>query len=133
MIQKYTTKVLIIGDPAVGKTELIWVGQGADFSSRPKRIIIGPDYLQLHFSDISIPGVDEHAEFSMQLWDIAGQARLGTAIRIYYREASGRYDHFRCKSLMQISSIAKRTLLEKRDWGKGNIARRKPNSSYASS
>ncbi len=88
MIRNYTTKVLIIGDPAVGKTELIWVGKGADFSSLPRRRIIGPDYHQLHFSDISIPGFDERTALSMQLWNIAGHARFTNMMRFYYKDSA---------------------------------------------
>jgi len=74
-------KVVVIGNPAVGKTSIIkrYVN---DYISENYKITIGVDF-SLKVLDI------EGKKIHLQLWDIAGQERFGSMTRIYYKSAVG--------------------------------------------
>ncbi|KAJ9451002.1 Ras-related protein Rab-32A [Diplonema papillatum] len=79
--KSYLYKVLVVGDPGVGKTSLVkrycddvFAGNyqqtiGVDFNSRALRI--------------------GNSEIQAQLWDIAGQEMWGQMTRVYYKSAVG--------------------------------------------
>ncbi|KAL5013273.1 hypothetical protein ScPMuIL_007543 [Solemya velum] len=73
-------KVIIIGDPTVGKTSFVqrYVNDGF---RRDYKMTIGVD-----FALKVIRWSDNHS-IKLQLWDIAGQERFTSMTRVYYKDA----------------------------------------------
>ncbi|MFX1418340.1 MAG: Rab family GTPase [Promethearchaeota archaeon] len=80
--KKYTLKVIIIGEPAVGKTSLVKKFVSGKFS-KDYRASIGTNIFikKIH--------LENHIETTLQLWDIAGQERWIKMRRPYYSGARG--------------------------------------------
>lgn len=76
--QKTVRKIVIIGEPAVGKTALRrrFMGQGFDFNYM---VTIGADFAIYRHSDKEI----------FQIWDLAGQDSFSLVREGYYKGAHG--------------------------------------------
>ena len=75
-------KVLIVGEPNVGKTSTVARYTLGRFSDHYKSTI-GVDFALKHVQ------WNKNLRIDLQLWDLAGQERLGTQINIYFRDAVG--------------------------------------------
>lgn len=75
-------KILVVGEPSVGKTSLVQRFTSGYFSTQYKSTI-GVD-----FATKLIPWKND-LHICIQFWDLAGQDRLNNQIKIYYREAAG--------------------------------------------
>uniref|UniRef100_A0A914XPP5 Ras-related protein Rab n=1 Tax=Plectus sambesii TaxID=2011161 RepID=A0A914XPP5_9BILA len=75
-------KVLIIGDPCVGKTSFVQRYVNGTFHRNYKGTI-GVDFA------LKIIRWGEDGTVKVQLWDIAGQERYTSMTRVYYRDAHG--------------------------------------------
>ncbi len=78
----FSLKVIIIGEPAVGKTSLV------------KKFVLGQfskDYRSSIGTNIFTKQIDlkKDSKASIQLWDIAGQERWVKMRHVYYRGAKG--------------------------------------------
>ncbi|UCC20114.1 MAG: GTP-binding protein [Promethearchaeota archaeon] len=80
--KKYTLKVIIIGDPAVGKTSLVKKFVSGKFS-KDYRASIGTNIF------IKKINLENKIETTLQLWDIAGQEKWIKMRRPYYSGARG--------------------------------------------
>jgi small GTP-binding protein len=81
-VKKITLKVIIVGEPAVGKTSLVKKFVSGQFN-RDYRASIGTNiYTKI------IPLAD-NKKITLQLWDIAGQERWINIRRSYYSGAKG--------------------------------------------
>lgn len=78
----FRIKVIIIGEPGVGKTSLVKKFVSGQFS-RDYRASIGTNIF------IKKLDLDSDKSISMQIWDIAGQERWINMRHIYYRGAHG--------------------------------------------
>ena len=77
---EFNFKILVVGEPSVGKTSLVRRYTNNKFSAEYKSTI-GVDFSA---KTINIgPGTD----VTLQLWDLAGQERIGDQLAMYFREA----------------------------------------------
>lgn len=90
-------KVLIVGEPSVGKTSFARRYATGEFTGQYKTTI-GVDFAT------KIIQWDPDTEIIINIWDLAGQERLNSQSRIYYRGADGAmcvYDASRMETLKQ--------------------------------
>ncbi|MFX1278289.1 MAG: Rab family GTPase [Promethearchaeota archaeon] len=80
--KKITLKVIIVGEPAVGKTSLVKKYVSGQFN-RDYKASIGTNIYTKR-----IP-LEDNKNVSLQLWDIAGQERWINIRRSYYSGAKG--------------------------------------------
>lgn len=81
-------KVLVIGDPCVGKTSFVQRYVNGTFHRNYKGTI-GVDFALkiMRWTDSEFGGTA--GTVKVQLWDIAGQERYTSMTRVYYRDAHG--------------------------------------------
>jgi small GTP-binding protein len=72
-------KVVLLGESSVGKTSLVTVAHGADYSSE-QTPTIGACFVIRNFN---VDGVD----IKLHIWDTAGQERFRTLTPMYYRDS----------------------------------------------
>jgi Ras-related protein Rab-7L1 len=76
-------KVIIIGDPYVGKTSFVqkYVNDSYKRDYRDYKMTIGVDFA------LKIIKWSDKCSIKLQLWDIAGQERFTSMTRVYYKDA----------------------------------------------
>jgi small GTP-binding protein len=84
---KMAKKVVVIGDPAVGKTSLIKRYVQDVFDDRYLNTI-GAKVMKKELG-VNRPDTGEIVDLKLILWDIAGQETFNTVKKAYYRGASG--------------------------------------------
>ena len=80
--KNYSLKIIIIGEPAVGKTSLIKKFVSGQFS-KDYRSSIGTNIFAKKLK------LDNEIDTTIQLWDIAGQERWTNMRHLYYAGAKG--------------------------------------------
>ncbi|XP_059167196.1 ras-related protein Rab-7L1-like [Physella acuta] len=73
-------KVIIIGDPTVGKTSFVQKYVNDSFR-RDYKMTIGVDFA------LKVIKWSDKCNIKLQLWDIAGQERFTSMTRVYYKDA----------------------------------------------
>ncbi|MHA1972123.1 MAG: Rab family GTPase [Candidatus Hodarchaeales archaeon] len=84
---KYAFKLLLVGEPEVGKTSLIkrYVD---NFFKEGYQITLGVDFLSKTVN-IENPKTHEDQEVSFQIWDVAGQSSFTNFRHLYLKKAHG--------------------------------------------
>lgn len=80
MTEEVLFKVIIIGDPTVGKTSFVHRYVNDSFR-RDYKMTIGVDFA------LKVIRWSEKCNIKLQLWDIAGQERFTSMTRVYYKDA----------------------------------------------
>jgi small GTP-binding protein len=80
-MRNYIYRMVLIGDPATGKTTLVnrWIGAGSMFVGPT----IGVDCAT------KIVKTEDGREFRMQIWDTSGQEIYNSITKSYYRGSAG--------------------------------------------
>uniref|UniRef100_UPI00358E8FE1 ras-related protein Rab-7L1 n=1 Tax=Myxine glutinosa TaxID=7769 RepID=UPI00358E8FE1 len=91
MVSHFLFKVLVVGDPLVGKTSFVQRYVNRTFSKH-YRATVGVDFALkvLRWSNMET--------IRLQLWDVAGQERFASMTRLYYKDAAG------CVLMFDVSS-----------------------------
>lgn len=104
--QQKTFKVVLLGDGSVGKTSLRHQYLGLGFNSRSS-MTIGADFAVKRVKDKTI-----------QIWDLAGQARFKSVREVYYQGAVGAiivFDVTRKKTFKAVPKWLKELLINNKD------------------
>ena len=80
--REYLFKILVVGEPNVGKTSLVRKYCTGNFTDKYKSTI-GVDFLQ---KDVEY---DQWTNTHIHFWDLAGQERIGTQANILFRDTHG--------------------------------------------
>ena len=82
---KYAFKLLLVGEPEVGKTSLIkrYVD---NFFEEGYQITLGVDFLS---KTVTLDGDDGDQELIYQIWDVAGQSGFTNFRHLYLKKAHG--------------------------------------------
>ncbi|XP_076447902.1 ras-related protein Rab-7L1-like [Babylonia areolata] len=80
MAEEVLFKVIIIGDPTVGKTSFVHRYVNGTFR-RDYKMTIGVDFA------LKVIRWSDRCNIKLQLWDIAGQERFTSMTRVYYKDA----------------------------------------------
>ncbi|KAK7503609.1 hypothetical protein BaRGS_00005148 [Batillaria attramentaria] len=80
MTEEVLFKVIIIGDPTVGKTSFVHRYVNDSFR-RDYKMTIGVDFA------LKVIRWSDKCNIKLQLWDIAGQERFTSMTRVYYKDA----------------------------------------------
>ncbi|KAL8620373.1 hypothetical protein ACOMHN_012998 [Nucella lapillus] len=80
MSEEVLFKVIIIGDPTVGKTSFVHRYVNDSFR-RDYKMTIGVDFA------LKVISWSDRCNIKLQLWDIAGQERFTSMTRVYYKDA----------------------------------------------
>mgnify|MGYP003630644258 CR=1 FL=1 len=80
--REYLFKILVVGEPNVGKTSLVQKYCTGNFTDKYKSTI-GVDFLQ---KDMQF---DEWTNTNLHFWDLAGQERIGAQVNILFRDTHG--------------------------------------------
>ncbi|MHA2225179.1 MAG: Rab family GTPase [Candidatus Hodarchaeales archaeon] len=84
---KFAFKLLLVGEPEVGKTSLIkrYVD---DFFKEGYQITLGVDFLSKSVT-LNDPKSGEKREITFQIWDVAGQSGFTNFRHLYLKKAHG--------------------------------------------
>lgn len=106
--KEYMFKVLLVGEPAVGKTCMLkrWV-HGMEITHTKTTIGTGFGFKLIKW--------DHNTLVRVQLWDIAGQERVGNMTRIYFADAVGAVVMYDVSRLDEETNINP-TLLHASNW-----------------
>lgn len=99
-IETILFKVLVVGEPGVGKTSTVKRYVDGVFSTHYKSTI-GVDFALKHIK------WNDKLNIDLQLWDLAGQERVGTQVSVYFRDAMGAiclYDASREETKAQVAA-----------------------------
>lgn len=96
-------KILVIGDPNVGKTSIVH-RYTSDLFTEKYKATIGVDFALKTVLLSNIPG-SEPKKVYLQLWDLAGQERVKQLTRVYYEGAAGIFLVFDVSSIQSLDSI----------------------------
>lgn len=78
--QAPSVKIIFVGDASVGKTSIINIARGAEYT---------PDQLSTICAAFYVKKMEYKGQVvRMHVWDTAGQERFGTLSSIYYRQAA---------------------------------------------
>ena len=81
-------KILVLGDAGVGKTSIIKRYTEGVFTRATIKATVAADFSTKSLTVFS--GTERSQEVKLQIWDIAGQERLGNQLtRVYYKDAVG--------------------------------------------
>lgn len=96
-------KILVIGDPNVGKTSIVQRYTSNLFTEKYKATI-GVDFALKTVLLNNLPG-SEPKKVYLQLWDLAGQERVKQLTRVYYEGTAGIFLVFDVSAMPSLESI----------------------------